>query len=116
MNNNNYLNRYEELKLRTNAIQTAVGVLADSISILIRMADKENGKTLSRRFTNKVQEEINARFGSDSKVLVSMSYEDGNYNEISFYLASDRSYQVPGRMGGYTGYVDSELYTRIRFP
>lgn len=80
------------------------------------MADKENGKILNRRFTNKVQEEVNAHFGTDNKVRVSMSYEKSNCNEINFYLSEDRSYQVPGLMGGHTEYIDSELYTAVRFP
>ena len=112
----NFLNRYDELVLRANAIDNAVRILADSIIILISAVEKEDGKQLSRRLTKKIQEQLDSFFERENRVVISMSYASDSVNEISFYLTLDGSYHVPGRLGGYTEYIDSELYTRIRFP
>lgn len=116
MSNNTYINRRKELELRCAAIENGVKVLNQSIVLAMEVVKKEDGKTLNRRLTNKIQELVNAAWLDDSKVSVSMSYDNSNYNEISFYLSADRSYHVNGLMGGHTEYIDSELYTRIRFP
>ena len=116
MSNKTYINRRKELELRCAAIENGVKVLNQSIALAMEVVKKEDGKTLNRRLTNKIQELVNAAWQDNSKVSVSMSYDNSNYNEISFYLSADRSYHVDGLMGGHTEYIDSELYTRICFP
>lgn len=116
MSNNTYINRRKELELRCAAIENGVKVLNQSIALAMEVVKKEDGKTLNRRLTNKIQELINAAWLDERKVFVSMSYDNSNYNEISFYLSADRSYHVDGLMGGHAEYIDSELYTHIRFP
>ncbi len=111
-----YERNFKALELRSNAIENAVNVLNTAIGLTIAEIEKQDGKTLSRRITNKVQELINTAFCDDRKVLVSMSYDSDSWNEISFYLPEDRSYQIGEGFGQYTEYVDSELYSRIRFP
>lgn len=116
MSNNTYINRRKELELRCAAIEKGVKVLNQSIILALQVVKSEDGKTLNRRLTNKIQDLLNKAWDNDHKISVSMSYEKDTCNEISFYLSADRSYHVDGYMGGHTEYIDSELYTRIRFP
>lgn len=116
MSNNTYINRRKELELRCAAIENGVKVLNQSIILALQVVKSEDGKTLNRRLTNKIQDLLNKAWDNDHKISVSMSYEKDTCNEISFYLSEDRSYHVDGFMGGHTEYIDSELYTRIQFP
>ena len=112
MSYTNYKNDFKELELRARAIDNAVNVLAQSIGIFICEIVKNDGKTLSRRITNKVQELLDTAWGEKGKIYISMSYDDSSWNKVEFYLAKDRGYQ--GARGW--GYCDSEIYTTIHFP